>query len=539
MTPRSPLNRSILAAAALVLVPAFSPADVSLPAIISDHAVLQRGAKVPIWGWAEPGEEVTVSFTGQTVKTKAGADGRWQVKLERLKTGEAAELKVQGKNELTVKDVLVGEVWLCSGQSNMGFTVNRANGFEQEKAAANLPTLRHFKEGSGTATTPQEKGNGKWSVTTPEAVGTFSAAAYFFGRELNEKLKVPVGVINSSVGGTPIEAWTSWDAQKGVKDLGFIFAEWDTRIAAWDPAKAKADFAKLQERRQRGAEQAKAEGKPALRPLRGPVDPTIDAHRPANLFNGKIAPLIPYAIRGAIWYQGETNANTVAGGSAYAVQLPLLIADWRQRWGYEFPFAWVQLPEYVARSSDGWSLVQEAMLKSLSVPKTGMAVGLGLGEQKDIHPKAKKEVGQRLATWAMAKVYAPAPAKKAKAGPTALAMGPLFAAHQIKGGAVTITFKEADGLVAKDGEIKGFTIAGEDQVWKSATAKIEKDTVVVSSAEVAKPAAVRYAWGSNPEFSLVNAAGLPASPFRTDQWPIAETAPAAAAAAKPAAPAAQ
>jgi sialate O-acetylesterase len=523
--------RFIFAATGAALLPLAGHADVSLPTIFSEHMVLQRDQTAPVWGWAEAGEEVSVTLGKQTKTTKAGADGKWSVKLDKLGVGEPETLTVKGKNTIEIRDVLVGEVWLCSGQSNMGFTVNRAVDFEKEKAAAELPKIRVFTERSAPAREPAEKGAGTWAVCSPETVGSFSAAAYFFGRELYAKLNVPMGLINSSVGGTPIEAWTSAAAQKDVEAVKPIYADWEKRSASYDAEKAKAAFEKAKAAYPALVEKAKAEGKPAPRPPVLQAEPSLDAHYPATLFNGKIAPLIPYAIKGAIWYQGESNADTVARGAAYRVQLPLLIADWRKRWGAEFPFAWVQLPDFDAKNPEGWALVREAMLKSLKVPKTGMAVALGLGEAKDIHPKRKQEVGKRLATWALAEVYA---AKKGAKSEPALSMGPLYAAHKISGKEVTVTFTQAAGLLAKDGELKGFTIAGDDQEWKPATAKIVKGSVVVSSPEVAKPAAVRYAWASNPEFNLFNSAGLPASPFRTDDWPVIDPAPAAP--AKPAAP---
>ncbi|MGB8170570.1 MAG: sialate O-acetylesterase [Chthoniobacteraceae bacterium] len=526
MTPHIPsVRRFFLAATAATLLPLGASAEVKLPALFSEHMVLQRDQVVPVWGWADAGEEVTVTIGKQTKKTKAGADKKWSVKLDKLSAGELGTMTVKGTNTIEIPDVLVGEVWLCSGQSNMGFTVNRAVNFEQEKAAADLPKLRMFTVLSGTAPAPEEDCKGKWVICSPDTVGTFSAAAYFFGRDLHAKLNVPMGLINSSVGGTAIESWTSWDAQKDVASLKFIFDSWDQRIAAYDPEKSKAAYEKQKAAWQTAADKAKAEGKPAPNAPRAPSEPKKDANRPANLFNGKIAPLVPYAIRGAIWYQGESNADTVQRGAAYRVQLPLMIADWRKRWGSDFPFAWVQLPDFNAKNPEGWSLVREAMLKSLKIPKTGMAVALGLGEAGDIHPKRKQEVGKLLATWALADVYAPKPGKKAKAEPQT-AMGPLYSGSKISGKEVTVTFTQAAGLTAKDGEVKGFTIAGEDKQWKPATAKIVKGSVVVSSPEVAKPLAGRYAWASNPEWSLVNAAGIPASPFRTDDWPAVEAAPA-------------
>ena len=348
------------------------------------------------------------------------------------------------------------------------------------------------------------------STGTPGTVAGFSATAYFFGRDLQAKLGAPVGLIHSSVGGTPIEAWTSLAAQKDVPEVQPIFESWAKRIATWDPAKAQADFEKLNAAYPALAEKAKAAGKPAPRKPTLPVEPTIDGHRPANLFNGKIAPLIPYAIKGAIWYQGEANSHSPAAGLAYRKQLPLLVADWRGRWGYDFPFAWVQLPDFVSSNSDGWCLVREAMLQSLRLPHTGMAVALGLGEKHNIHPGKKQEVGRRLSLWALGAVY----------GGKAETSGPLYAGHKINGSNVTITFTHAEGLTATGGEVKGFVIAGEDREWKPALAKISGDKIIVSTPDGANAAAVRYAWASDPAWSLTNAAGLPASPFRTDDWPL-------------------
>jgi sialate O-acetylesterase len=505
---------SLLACALLsgALIPP-ARANVSLPSLFSDHAVLQRDQTVPVWGWADPGEEVSVTFAGQTKSTKAGADGKWRVSLDKLQPGEPAALTVKGRNTITVADVLVGEVWLCSGQSNMAFTVNRAANFEQEKAAADHPQVRVFTVKSGGADTPQEKCAGTWVVSKPETVATFSAVAYFFARDLQAQLHVPCGVINSSVGGTPIESWTSREAQSHVPELKPVFAAWEAKAAAFDPEKTKGDNERRKAAYDAAAAKAKAEGREVGR-FKAALDPRLDPKRPVNLFNGKIAPLIPFAIRGALWYQGESNATTAASGLLYGRQLPLMIEDWRKRWGYDFPFAWVQLPELIRGDSQGWCLVREAMRQSLKVPHTGMAIALGLGDLHNIHPTRKQEVAQRLVAWAMSEVY----------GQKTPWAGPLYLSHKIAGDKVTITFSHTDrGLVAKDGELKGFQIAGEDRQWKPATAKIEGENVVVSSSEVKSPIAVRYAWKDNPEFNLDNGAGLPASPFRTDDWPIADT----------------
>jgi sialate O-acetylesterase len=513
------MKKSIVSVAIALLLASAAPlrAEVTLPAIFSDHMVLQSDVAVPVWGWAEPGEQVTVSIAGQTKTATADANGAWNLKLDPLKAGEALTLTVKGKNSLTVQDVVAGEVWLCSGQSNMAMTVNRAKHFDAEKAAATWPQIRMFREQSAAAATPQTKGQGHWEVCTSDSVGSFSATAYFFGRDLHQALGTPVGLLHSSVGGTPVEAWTSWDAQKNLAELKPLFESWDKDAATWDPVKAQAVYEKQQATYKAAAAQGKAEKKAnRARPPRRPGDPRTAAKHPANLFNGKISPWIPYAIRGAIWYQGEANARNVESGQLYALQLATLIKDWRARWGEgDFPFAWVQLPNFKAPQKepvedDGWPRVRESMLQTLALPNTGMAIAMGAGEAGNIHPPDKQAVGQRLASWALADVY-----KK----PGFASCGPLPAGHEIKGSEIVVTFKHADGgLVAKDGELKGFAIAGADKKWVRATAKISGATVIVSSAEVKEPQAVRYAWANNPDCNLQNGAGIPASPFRTDDW---------------------
>lgn len=496
--------------------PSAARADVRLPAVISDHMVLQQEVAAPIWGWADNGEEVTVAIAGQSKSAKTGADGKWRINLDKLTTGGPHELIVKGKNTVKIADVLVGEVWLGSGQSNMAMTVSRSKDFEAEQAAANLPNIRMFRESSGAATEPQEEGSGKWEVCTPETVGNFSATAFFFGRELHKSLKLPVGLINSSVGGTPIEAWTSMAAQKNLAELKPLFARWDNETATYDPDKAKAQYEKLSAEWRVVAKKARDEGKQPPRPPQPPVNPRKNSHHPAVLFNGKIAPLVPYAIRGAVWYQGESNANSNrAGNSAenYGLQLRTMIADWRSRWGQgDFPFAWVQLPLYKKPQADpveesGWAIVREQMLKTLKVPNTGMAITLDLGEANDIHPKDKQGVGKRLAMWALAKVY-----NQKGLVPS----GPLPDGYEIVGEEVVLSFRFASGLKAKGAELKGFAIAGADQKWLTAKARIEGDQVIVWHPDIKQPKAVRYAWADHPDANLINGASLPASPFRTD-----------------------
>jgi sialate O-acetylesterase len=485
-------------------------ADVKLPSIISDHMVVQADTPIPVWGWAEPGEEVTISLGSDTQSAKASAEGKWTVKLGKHKAGgEALTLTAKGKNTLTVKDVLVGEVWLGSGQSNMALQVSRANNAAEETAAAQYPAIRMFTVRSGPATNPQEDCGGSWQVCEPKTVPVFSAAAFFFGRELHKALGVPVGMINSSVGGTPIESWISREAQEKSPELKAAYAEQAKGEAAFNEAAAKAkyeaDLAKWKE----ADAKAKAAGKRSPNAPRDPLAVRRTKGGVGGLFNGKIAPLIPYALRGAIWYQGEAN-SAAAKAINYQYQLPLLISDWRSRWGSDFPFAWVQLPNFDGGELRDWPMMREAMLKTLKVKNTGMAIAIDIGEPKDIHPKNKQEVGRRLGLWALGSVYGQK---------VASISGPLPAGHDIRGSEVVLKFKHTDGgLVAKDGELKGFVIAGDDQQWKPATAKIAGEQVIVSSLEVKKPAAVRYAWANNPECNLTNGAGLPASPFRTDDW---------------------
>jgi len=492
-----------------IVSPVGTHADVKLPAIFSDHMVLQRDASVPVWGWAEPDEQITVSVADQKAATKADQDGKWLVKFSRLQTSEPTTLTVQGRNTITIRDVLIGEVWLGSGQSNMAMTVNRARDYEQERVAANLPQIRMFREESGAADTPQSEGKGRWQVCSPETVGSFSATLFFFGREIHKNLGVPVGLINSSVGGTPIELWIAPETQRSAPELQPFFAALEKENASVDPETERKAFERSLARWQEAAKQARAAKQ---QPPRKPQDPAAVRARKGNvggLYLGKIAPLIPYAIRGAIWYQGEANTAPSRVGF-YQYQLPLLVRDWRARWGYEFPFAWAQLPNFSGTGRD-WPMLREAMLKSLALPQTGMGINIDIGEANDIHPKNKQEVGRRLSLWVLGSVYGrEVPATS----------GPLPAGHEIRGREIVIRFRHTEGgLVAQGGTVQGFVVAGQDRQWKLAQARIAGDSVVVSSPEVPQPVAARYAWENLPTCNLFNGAGLPATPFRTDDWP--------------------
>lgn len=486
-----------------------------MPALFSDHMVLQRDMPVPVWGWADAGEAVTVTIAGQSKSTKAGPDGKWSVRLDKLEQGGALTMEVKGKNTVTIRDVLVGEVWLASGQSNMAMTVGASNNAKQEIATAKFPEIRSFLVPRVPAETPQENCGGKWVVCTPESVGPFSAAAYFFGRELHQSLGTPVGLINSSYGGTAIEAWTSMSVQEGKKELETVFKPWKQKLGKpYDPEAAYKQYEKQLAAWKIADAKRVAEGKPAGYPPQPPVHPRKHQNHPANLFNGMIAPLIPYAIRGGIWYQGE-NSCVPGHSKLYGTQLPLMIGDWRARWGQgDFPFAWVQLPFYKPQTQEPnpvseWANVREGMLRSLAVPNSGMAITIDTGDANNIHPTNKQPVGHRLALWAKAQVY----------GEKIPYSGPLPAGYEIEGGNVILAFKHTDaGLKGKGGELKGFTIAGADKKWRWAKARIEGAKVVVTSPEVPSPVAVRYGWADHPTCNLFNGADLPASPFRTDDW---------------------
>jgi sialate O-acetylesterase len=466
---------------------ASADAKVKLPAIFSDHLVLQAGRPVPIWGLADAGEKITVNLADQTKTAEAGHDGKWMVTLDLLTAGEGQTLTIQGQNVLTITDVLIGEVWLCSGQSNMALAVSKAADFDRERPNAKWPKIRTFTT--------------KWIECSPETVANFSAVAYYFGREIHQKTGSAVGLINRSAGGSPIELWTSLDAQKSVPELAPILG---------DSQEAKVES--------KSAAQAEIDRKQALE-VEGKQATAAQKRPPGYLFEDRIVPLIPYAIRGVVWYQGEANSYTVHA-DLYGRQLATMITDWRKRWGYDFAFLTVQLPELGRAQTEpvedsGRAFVRDGVLQSLSLPNTGMAVTLGTGEANNNHPKNKQEVGRRLALWAMSQVYG----KKDQP-----ASGPLPAGHKIIDGKIVITFTHvAGGLKARGGELKGFAIAGEDGKWRWAQAKINGDKVIVWHPDVKKPSAARYAWAGNPaDCSLGNDAGLPASPFQVGDSPQAQ-----------------
>jgi sialate O-acetylesterase len=490
-------------------------ADVKLPAVISDNMALQQGQPVPIWGWADAGEDVSVTFAGQTKTAKAGEDKKWSVTLDALKVGEPAELTVKGKNTIVVMNVIVGEVWVCSGQSNMEFGINNANNAKDEIANAKFPKIRLFTVKKKVSDVPVYDCEGKWTECSPETINGFTAVGYFFGRKLHQELNVPVGLIHTSWGGTPIEAWMSPEALGKDADFKPILERYAQAKAQDTPENwtLKMDKHKAEmEKWKLIAAKAKAEGQPAPRAPRQPQH-IPNSNSPSALYNAMIVPILPYAIAGSTWYQGEANA-----GRAYQYRklLPGLIADWRTAFAcMNSSFMVVQLANFMDRkpepSESAWAELREAQtMAALNVPKTGIGLAIDIGDAKDIHPKNKQDVGARLALQALKISY----------GKNIPFSGPLYDSFKSDGSKAVVNFKYAfGGLKAKDGELKGFAVAGEDKKFVWATAKIEGDTVVVSSDKVARIAAVRYAWADNPEANLYNGSDLPAVPFRSDSWP--------------------
>ena len=494
----------------MVLAAMAASAELKLPSVFGDHMVLQQKSKVPVWGWADPGDEVTVAFNGQTRSTTADASGKWSVELKSMKHGGPFEMTVSADGESKVfKDVLIGEVWICSGQSNMQWTVAMAANPEKEIADGNHPGIRLFQVERVTAETPQADCKATWTACNSETVKDFSAVAYFFGRTVHQELNIPVGLIHTSWGGTPSEAWTSRGKLEATPLAKPILERWDAMVAEY-PA-ARPVFDKAIGEWTEAARKAKEAGQPE--PANKPQAPLApdNPHRPASLYNAMIAPLVPYAFQGAIWYQGETNA-----GRAYQYReiFPAMIVDWRETWGgRNLPFLFVQLANFMVRKDEpgdsAWAELREAQTMTLGLKNTGMAVIIDIGEAEDIHPKNKQDVGRRLGLAALAETYK----KKIEYS------GPMYDSMKAKGNAIRVKFSHADGLTAQGGALKGFSVAGEDKKFVWADARIDGDTVIVSSASVADPVAVRYGWADNPEVTLYNAAGLPASPFRSDDWP--------------------
>lgn len=485
-------------------------ADVKLPALFSDNMVLQQREKVALWGWAEPGEtvDITASWNGKTVETQADAEGNWQASLKTPKAGGPYTLTFQGNNRIELENVLLGEVWLCSGQSNMHFPVapiensNWATGvihYAEEIAASDYPKIRMFTVARKVADKPQKDVEGNWVVSSPATVGDFSAVAFFFARTLTEATGLPIGLINASWGGTPAEGWTPKEVlaedfqsileryQQALKAYPRAYVQYKEKLAEWKKATEKA-------------------GASGEKPKRAPREPIGPNHHksPYKLYNAMIAPLVPYTIKGAIWYQGESNADRPY---QYRKLFPAMIKSWRGDWDRQFPFYFVQIAPHRSQGP----LIREAQLFTLlALPHTGMAVTTDWGDALDIHPRNKQVVGRRLALWALAKDYGQK---------DIVYSGPIYKSMKVEDNKIRLRFEYSkEGLEAKGGALTGFTIAGTDQKFMPAKATIEGDEVVVWHEAIKNPVAVRFAWKKVPAPNFYNKAGLPASPFRTDEW---------------------
>ncbi|MCM8536482.1 MAG: sialate O-acetylesterase [Lentisphaeraceae bacterium] len=489
-------------------------AEVSLPNIFNNDMVLQQELDNKIWGWAQPQEAISVEIAGQKHKTVADAEGNWSLKLKPQKWGGPYELKITASNEIKFANVMFGEVWLCSGQSNMGWTVSNSYDADLESMTANFPNIRLIKVPLVGTQEPQKNINSKWEVCTPETVKSFSAVGYFYGRTLHQSTKIPVGLIMDAWGGSACEAWINRDLLKADSKYKEMITRWKKTESTWNETEAKAKYTKQLATWKVKSEQAKKENKPTPRKPRY-RNPLTGQHRPANLYNGMIKPIIGYGLRGAIWYQGETNA-----GRAYQYRdlFPLMIKSWRDEWGIgNFPFYWVQLADFQKEATSpqqsSWAELREAQTMTMDkLPNTGEAVIIDLGEDKDIHPRNKQKVAQRLVRWPLAKIH------KNKI-PFA---SPRYKSMKTIGNKVQLTFVNTDkGLDTFDTkELLGFTIAGENKKFSNAKAKfINSTTIEIWSDDVASPIAVRYAWATNPICNIYTKGGLPLTPFRTDEWP--------------------
>lgn len=491
-------NSILFITIALLQLTMLAGAAVRLPALVSENMVLQQQSKAAIWGWAEAGETVEVkgSWNNQPVKTKADAKGNWKLLLTTGKAGGPYQLVIKGNNTITLNNILLGEVWLCSGQSNMEFPLGKQAGwrtgvrdYEKEVPLANEPLMRLFTVKQQVADEPQTDVTGNWNTCTPEAAAKFSAVAYYFAKKIIRETGLPVGLIHSSWGGTPAESWTKKEVLESDADLQKILQQYESSVQNY-PSVLK------------GYESTVANKE--MPAPRKPVDPARDPKSPTMLYNAMIHPLIPFTLKGVIWYQGESNSGRA---HQYRKLFPALISSWRKEWGADLPFYFVQIAPHYQQSPG----IREAQLFTYkSVSNTGMVVTTDAGDSLDIHPRNKTIVGERLAAWALAKQYG----RK-----ETVYSGPLYKSMQVQEEKIIINFEHTGtGLVAKDGPLKEFMIAGADRQFVPAQAVIEGNTVTVTSSLVHEPVAVRFAWKRFPRPNLFNGAGFPASPFRTDDW---------------------
>jgi len=498
-------------------VPQAQAPTLVLAPLFADHAVLQRDKADPVWGQATPGETVSVTFHGQTATTQANADGTWTVRIGPFgASSEPSDLTVSGGGTVTLRDVVVGDVWLCSGQSNMEFTMDDGGGTyqvdhaEAEVASADRPLIRQLKVEQTVAGKPGKnvKTSG-WVAASPGTVGGFTAVGYFFARDIQNATGVPIGIIDSSWGGTPVQSWMSDQARASTSIAAALEARWKEEVSQWPPERVAKQPAVMEAWRKAERE---AKEKHTRNTLPWPGFPASDTspYLPGGLFNAMISPLQPGAIRGILWYQGESN---VGHASEYGELFTTMITSWRAGFGQgDLPFYFVQLANFgdVAEVKDrGWALLREAQAKALSLPATGMAVTIDIGDAQNIHPRNKQEVGRRLALVARASVYGIPPEFS----------GPILASAAVEGKTIRVRFSHAGNeLQSIGGPVKSLEIAGLDHQFYPANGAIEGDTLVVSSPDVPAPLAVRYAWTNAPSANLYGDSGLPAAPFRSDSW---------------------
>ncbi len=490
-------------------------AEVKLPTIFGHHMVLQRDKPIAIWGQAEPGEKVTVKISNRSGTCTADGRGQWRVTLDSLLAGGPHTLTVAGQNTLTYRDVLIGEVWLCSGQSNMAWSVSNANDADLEVLNAHYPKIRMISVPQVASQAPQTEFKGQWDLCTPAMARDFSAVGFFYGRLLHQVLGVPIGLIDNAWGGSAAEAWVRRDLLEADKTLKPLMERWEKTEATHDFDALMAKHKKALAQWEKAAQKAKDAGKPQPKKPRSPRNILAGNQRPANLYGGVLHPVIGYGMRGAIWYQGESNASRAF---QYRHLFPLMIQSWRDEWQQgDFPFYWVQLADFrdekAEPAASDWAELREAQTLALSkLPHTGQAVITDLGEAHDIHPRNKQDVAKRLARWALAEDY----------GYDLVYRSPVYQSHGVEKGRMIITCDHVGGgLDTFDvRQPVGFAIAGDDRNFVWAQAKIVgKDKIEVWSDQVTDPVAVRYAWSDNPVCNVQNREHLPLTPFRTDTWP--------------------
>jgi sialate O-acetylesterase len=496
-------------------------AEIKLPAVIGSHMVLQQEKPIRIWGWAEPGENITVTFAGQRAQASVDSEGRWEVLLAEMKAGRGPlQMTISGNRSQTVtlEDILLGEVWVCSGQSNMEWELSRTHSPTPEIRRADFPGIRFFHVPRKISTQPLDDMEAEWKVCLPETARDFSAVAYYFGRELHQKLDVPVGLISTHWGGTRIEPWTPVEGFSSVPELLEVLDQ--IRSADEEYRETLAEF--LPELKDWIKTSESALSQKRTIPLQPEMvrHPFYDPQAYTSLYNAMVHPLIRFAIRGVIWYQGEANLND---GPIYAKKMEALINGWRKVWNLgDFPFLYVQLAPYryeylpVEEGSDVLDdyrlpLIWEAQLDALKIANTGMAVTTDIGDLYDIHPRNKRDVGYRLSLWALAKTYG---------WKDLVYSGPLYKSMTVEGDKIRIAFEHmGGGLISLDDHpLTWFEVAGQDRIFFKARAKIDGDSVLVWNEKISNPVAVRFGWHQLAEPNLGNKEGLPASPFRTDRW---------------------